>query len=597
MAIAAAPAPAIWTPDLWTPDRATSSTGLVDGDLEGLTTTELDALGRWHRGHAGVDGGRPWFPAGIRWLTTPTRLKLALDDQAAADWREAQRRAIARSPLYLTAWFGHLQPPTGPPIPFGLWPEQRETLEAFWHRRRTIVLKARQLGLTWLALHYAYWLLAFNAATPRARILGLSKRGEDASKLLERARKIRELLPAFLRLEEAPDTRGSKSEFELAGRGRMISLPATADAARMETATLVLFDEAAYARNNQAPDTATAVDATIGDTGQEIVLSTGNGKVGNGAWFADEWAKAKRGSSERHPIFLPASVDPARTDAWRQRREGNYPSPEKFEAEHPETEAQAFAGAGTITIFPAEHLDAAYAIGKALAELEQGAFYLELAAGGADLGIDWGDTQTFATWGLELPATGVYIIDELAMRETEPEEAAKAILSHPAGQLDGLKIARSHADLSPPGTNRTYAKVLRARHRLEPDRYPAQHVKVPFGVYKEGGTAQGTGGVNTIGYLRNRLAAAHRFVAQDGWRARIHEARGLLAIHPRCKVLRPQMEALERDPKTGKVVKPELDPHDLTKGDHGPDSLVAMNYRRATAWSATLSTHEPGQDD
>ena len=567
---------------------AAAPTGIDPRDLAGLSTVELQALETWHRDHAGADGGRPWWPAGIRTLPIARRLELALDDQAAADWREAQRRAVARSPVYLTRWFGHLQPPTGPPIPFAMWTEQEETLIAFWHRRRTIVLKARQLGLTWLALHYAYWLLAYNPDTPNARILALSKHGGDASKLLERARKIRELLPPFLRHQEAADTRGSKSELELEGRGKMVSLPGTPEAARMETATLALEDEAAFIRNGQAAETATAVDSTIGDTGQEITLSTGNGKVGNGAWFADEWAKAKRGESERHPIFLPAGVDPARTDEWRERRVANYPSPEKFAQEHPETEAQAFAGSGTITIYPSEHLDAAYAIGRALAELEQGRFYRELAAAGLDLGIDWGDTQTFATWGAELPDHGIYIMDELAMAETEPAAAAGRILDHEIPDLEQTRIAFSAADLSPPGTNRTYATVLRQRHDADPGRYPHQHVKVPFGVYKEGGTAQGTGGVNTVGFLRNRLAAAYRFHQRPDWRARVHEARGLLAIHPRCKTLRPQMEDLERDPQTGKVKKPELDPHDLTKGDHGPDSLVAMNHRRATAWSATI---------
>lgn len=566
-------------------ERRRSPTGLIVPDLERLSTGELAALERWMRRHAGEDGGRLWWPAAVRRLSLDLRLRLALDDDAAAAWRELERRKVTRSPVYFVRGYGHLQPPRGAPIPFAMWAEQEEVLVAFWHRRRVIVLKARQLGLTWLALHYAYWLQAFNEDTPNARILALSKHGGDASKLLERARKIRELLPPFLRHDEASDTRGSKSELELVGRGKMVSLAGTEEAARSETATLVLLDEFGFIRNGQAGGTLTATDSTIGDDGGEIILSTGNGRTGNGAALYEEWRKAKRGESERHAIFLPASTDPRRTDDWRDRRIGNYRSEEEFEAEHPETEHQAFAGAGTVHIYPPEHLDAAAAIGAELAKVDGGAFLDELLeAQGLGMGTDWGDLQTFTVWDTDLPGLGVLFYQELLQSETEPEAAGEAICgARPAG----VRIVRSQADLSPPGTNRTFAKVL-ARHRqAEPARWPEQHVNVPFGKYKEGG--QQRDGINTVGYLRNRLKAAHRFVQTPGWEARVTAAQGIMAIlADRCPMLRAQMENLERDPNTGKVRKPDYDPRHPELGDHGPDACVAGSFHRATAWSATL---------
>lgn len=569
-------------------------TGLEPRDLEELTTTELAALDAWHRAHAGLDGGRPWWPAAVRELPIELRLRLALDADAAASWRELERRQVAASPVYFTQAYGHLQPPTGAAIPFAMWEEQEEVLVAFWHERKVIVLKARQLGLTWLALHYAYWVLAFNPGTPNARVLGLSRHGGAASKLLERARRIRELLPPFLRHDEAPDTRGSKSELELVGRGTMISLAGGPDNARMETATLAILDEFGFIRHAQAGDTLTAVQPTLGAAGQEIILSTGNGRTGDGRAFADEWRKARRGEGQRRPFFLPASIDPVRTEDWRATEEADYESPEAFGAEHPESEEQAFAGEGTISIYPAAELDAAFAIGEELAKVDAGRWYETLlAAEGLELGIDWGDTQTFGSYGVALAELGVYIVDELAMRTTEPAEASELLLDHQAGGLPAPRFVATRADLSPPGTNRTFARVLRERRATAPGRYPEQHVNVPFGVYKEGG-GQGRAGVNTVGFLRNRLRAAARLVEQEGWRDRVEElARGVLAIHPRCKTLRRQMEDLERDPKTGKVRKPELDPHNLEAGDHGPDSLVALNFKRAERWTATLPGREP----
>jgi len=44
-------------------------------------------------------------------------------------------------------------------MPFALWPAQRETLRTMHDNRLTVILKARQLGLTWLVLAYALWLI------------------------------------------------------------------------------------------------------------------------------------------------------------------------------------------------------------------------------------------------------------------------------------------------------------------------------------------------------------------------------------------------------------------------------------------------------
>lgn len=569
------------------PAAADTPTGLTPTDLTRLSTVEKTALRDWMASVASAGKGPRWWPAAIRRLPLADRLRQAFDPHLDAAWKERERRRVARDPGYFTASYGHLQPPTGPPIPFAMWAEQGEVMVAFRTRRKVIVLKARQLGLTWLALHYAYWLQAFNPHTPNARILGLSKHGGDASKLLERTRRIQQLLPPYLQHREDPETRGSKSEFALEGRGKMISLAGTPDAARMETATLVLLDEFGFIRNGQAGDTLTAVESTAGETGQEIILSTGNGHTGDGQAFAEEWGKARRGESERHPIFLKASTDPVRTEEWRERKRGNYRTPEDFEAEHPETEEQALGGEGLVRIYPAAHLAAAVQIGRALAALDGGAWLELLAASeGFEIWIDWGDFQTFATYAVPLPNGGIYVVDELVLGHIEPQEASEAILDHRPNNTPTPRFTASHADLSPPGTNRTYAKALAKARAAQPARYPDTHVKVPFGVYKEGGNLGRRRGVNTVGYLRYLARRAAVFVDREGWQDRLEEAANLMAIHPRCKTLVKQMENLERDPKTGKVRKPDMDPRRPELGDHGPDSLVAGAFHRAKMWNA-----------
>ena len=46
---------------------------------------------------------------------------------------------------------------SGVPVPFELWDHQREIVQAALTKRRIIVLKARQLGVTWVMALFALW--------------------------------------------------------------------------------------------------------------------------------------------------------------------------------------------------------------------------------------------------------------------------------------------------------------------------------------------------------------------------------------------------------------------------------------------------------
>src|SRR5436305_144630 len=63
-------------------------------------------------------------------------------------------------------------------VPFLLWPEQRRVAGLLQEHRLVVVLKARQLGLTWLVLAFALWLMLFQ---PIATVLLFSRRDEEAT--------------------------------------------------------------------------------------------------------------------------------------------------------------------------------------------------------------------------------------------------------------------------------------------------------------------------------------------------------------------------------------------------------------------------------
>jgi hypothetical protein len=541
-------------------ERLQTPTGLTPQEYRGLRETERRILAAWHLEKAGDDDGRPWWPWAIRRLPADTRLILASEPDRDAAWVELERRRVARDLRHFAQMYGHLQGAEGDaPDPFLLWPEQREVLDAMQLELRLILLKARQLGLTWLALHYGFWLQAFNPTTVNAKVMALSKDGGEASKLLGRSRRINQLLPPYLRHAEDPATRGSLSKFKLLGRGTMISLTSNPAAARSETARLAILDEAAFVRNKAFSATHTAVQPSLGQTGQEIVLSTGNGPpeaAGDGQGYARLWTEARAGRNSFRAIFLPDSTHPERTPQWRAREQTNYLTDEEFYAEHPETEDQALMGSIGDRVYSPAGLNAAAQLGHEYDQLLEAG---DLSATGRlVIGIDWGEhTHALLAWPLE--AGGLYIAAEIVCTHEEPGDATTRMLEELGAtpRLEGERAAKEplerveevRYDSAGIQSQRTFNATARGRR---PD-LPVN--KITFNSYKR----------ETIGYLRRLVKRAG-----DGKRTQI------LALSEHAPELLRQMRGLEWPEDGGDLP--------IDGDDHGPDALICVAAPIARRW-------------
>jgi len=505
---------------------------------------------------------------------------MALADSPALTvaWTEREVDRVRHDAGAFADGYGSVDPPRGPPLPFDLWPAQRDALELIQGESKVWCLKARRLGLTWLVLHYAYWLISHAHDTPGARVLVFCKNAADAGKLLDRVKLIHARQPSYLRQSPGKD---SVTRFALPDRGsEIVALPATEGAARQETATLVVLDEFAFARHGTSRAVWTAVQPTIEGGGQLVGISTGNGRSGDGATFARVWDDAVAGRTTITPLFLAWDARPDRSLEWREQQRADYLSDAEFFAEYPETPDQALAGLSAVTVYPHDGINAAEAIGRRLdadTTIRNG-----LAAEGVEIGTDWGDFQTFTVYALPLAGGGVYITDELAQANAEPSRAAAAILSRlPGPDLpDDTICSASRADSAPAGTNATFARVLDETRRARSG-MPESHTRVPFSRFKQGGGERK--GVNTVGYIRRLLEMTAQLDADTVDLDSLHS---VIAISPRCELLLAQLRNLERDAATGKVRKPALDPGDLSRGDHGPDAMVALLAPRAARWTS-----------
>jgi hypothetical protein len=247
-----------------------------------------------------------------------------------------------------------LEPPPGRGrIRFTRWDHLIDISEKLISERLIVILKARQIGFSWLIAAYAAWLARFHEG---AVILMLSKGQDEAKALLGKVRFILVNLPDTWQVKFGAD---SKSEIEIPEmNSKIVALPATEDAGRSETATVVVQDEAdfhEYLDANYA-----AVKPTIDAGGQLIQGSTSNKRK-----MISLFKELYRGAPDNGyaKVFLGWDVRPGRDKKWYAQTRAAIPetsemTPELYmEQEYPTIDNEALAPARSISAFNVDTLD------------------------------------------------------------------------------------------------------------------------------------------------------------------------------------------------------------------------------------------------
>ncbi|MGB8647346.1 MAG: hypothetical protein WCF84_19080 [Anaerolineae bacterium] len=224
-------------------------------------------------------------------------------------------------------------------IPFHLWPAQVNVLRTILNNLLTIILKARQLGLTWLCLGFALWLMLFR---PIATVLLFSKRDDEATYLLgvERLKGMYNRLPKFLQCRSI--MADNDHEWMLSNGSVARAFPTSAGDSY--TATFVLVDEA-----DLVPDLnhlMNAVKPTIDAGGRMVLLSRVN-KDTPESEFKKIYLAAKQKLNSWAAVFLPWHVRPERDAEWYERQKQDIltrtEALDDLQQQYPATDAEALA--------------------------------------------------------------------------------------------------------------------------------------------------------------------------------------------------------------------------------------------------------------
>ena len=105
-------------------------------------------------------------------------------DYKPSELREIEYQYCRTHLEYFVETYGHIEDKDAEELiqPFNLWEDQRKALRQFRDNKLNVILKARQLGITWLVLHYALWKMI----NPGRTVIGLSRTEDEAQELVRR---------------------------------------------------------------------------------------------------------------------------------------------------------------------------------------------------------------------------------------------------------------------------------------------------------------------------------------------------------------------------------------------------------------------------
>ena len=232
-------------------------------------------------------------------------------------------------------------------IPYQMWPHLVEFIEAIFKHQQVIVLKSKQIGVSWTLAAIALWWCYKTGAN----VIMISKGESEAVELLRKAKFIYSQLPKWLQLEtlaSGAEAISFKSKFS-----RIHTLPSTEYAGVGETASLVIWDENEFHPNDK--ENWAHLKPTIDAGANGIVVSTPDPAKPN-SHFKTLWRAARAGENNFYPLFFPWNSVPRRDKEWLERVKRDYYLEWQYKADYPSTEEEALSPVTGRVVFDPETL-------------------------------------------------------------------------------------------------------------------------------------------------------------------------------------------------------------------------------------------------
>lgn len=238
-----------------------------------------------------------------------------------AEIREKEIEYCREDIDYFIDNYGHIEDKDAEELiqPFELWKEQREALHSIMSHKMNVVLKARQLGFSWLVMHIAAHTLISEGKT----VIGLSKTEEEAKELVRRLKTIFTWMPELVQEKDFCQPNWNGIIFKSTALTLTMTFPngkesvfkalaSSPGAGRSFTANLIIFDEWAFQQFAREIWQAGFPTINRPSGGKVIGLST----IERGSLFEEIFTDPDNGFNK---IFIPWYADPRRDEEWYRK--------------------------------------------------------------------------------------------------------------------------------------------------------------------------------------------------------------------------------------------------------------------------------------
>jgi len=230
--------------------------------------------------------------------------------------REQILKEIVKSgkdPAYFINNYARISHPQHGLIPFKTYGFQTDLLKDFNDYRFSVILKARQLGISTITAAYVAWLMMFHK---EKNVLVIATQFKTASNLVKKVKAIHKNLPAWMKIAEI--SIDNRTSFELTNGSQIKASSTSLDAGRSEALSLLVIDEAAHIEG--LDELWTGLYPTLSTGGRCIALSTPNG-VGN--WFHQICVDAEQEGNDFKLTTLLWNAHPDRDQKWFENETKN----------------------------------------------------------------------------------------------------------------------------------------------------------------------------------------------------------------------------------------------------------------------------------
>lgn len=224
----------------------------------------------------------------------------------------------ATDPKYFINCYAYTKNPKKGVMRFELYPFQNDTIASFQKHKRCVILKSRQMGISWLSAAYCAWFIIFKSSRDA---LCIANRQKTATKMVDKVKFIIKHLPQWmvnaLNIHYKVENRES---IQLMNDSILEASATTENAARGDSLGLLIVDEAASIRRAEETWTSLEPALEVGNA-QCIILSTPKG-VGN--WFHTTFVEAENEINDFYPIVLGYELhpdrDPEKYPLWAKQK-------------------------------------------------------------------------------------------------------------------------------------------------------------------------------------------------------------------------------------------------------------------------------------